>query len=588
MGTVTVVLSAAAAGLALTGLLTTLSGPAPAVARTVSAAGAHVGGTPHASVSRTTSGGSSALTTATMATSNTGAATTTSLAKGKGVTALGGPTNPPGSPGASSGNLLVGDQATFSGTTGGWVGGAAQLQWAASPASTPNGSLAITSTGNAQPAAESGSPQTGGVTAANPGALYKGTATLQSAGTRLAVEPVVVFYGSGGQILTAVFGQQTQVAAGTWTTLVPVLGIAPATTAGVTFGVIVASSSPGQTVYLEFPVLTTAPPPGAPSVIGPLSTAGNKILQGNGSSLVADGINLPGLYTSAAAAGLSVNSILQIKAWGANTVRVPLNEDLWLATSCAYSPAYAAEVSQVVNWITTLGMVAVVELGFNNPADIGTAPGGSCPGAGPQIMADPASVTFWSQVATLFASNPLVAFDLYNEPHDISDQVWLNGGTVNGFPATGMQQMYDAVRSAGASNLVVASGNKWANTPPSTPITGSTIAYAAHVYTCPDAAPPNCSSTTPYDPSTILDNWVQFSSAMPVMVSEFGWANESDGTYNAAVVGFARSHGWGWLAFAWTTTAPWGLLATTPVSGPDQPAPSGMPVLAALGGMPWP
>jgi hypothetical protein len=151
-----------------------------------------------------------------------------------------------------------------------------------------------------------------------------------------------------------------------------------------------------------------------------------------------------------------------------------------------------------------------------------------------------------------------------------------------------MQQLYNAVRSAGASNLVVASGNNWANTPPSEPITGTTIAYAAHVYTCPNTAPPNCPSTTPYDPSTILNNWVQFSSTMPVMVSEFGWPSVSDGTYNAAVINFAQAHGWGWLAFAWTTTAPWGLLGTTPVGGPDQPDPSGMPVLAALGGMPWP
>ena len=566
-----------------------LSGPAPALARTVAGPDLHSVGAPHAGLPGTEPSGASAATTTTMGASNAkaplnaGTTTTTSTAKGTGAGALLGPSNSPAD--SSSGNLLVGDQATFSGTTGGWVGGAALLRWAASPASSPNGSLAITSTGTAQPAAESGSPQTGGVTSANPGSLYKGTATLQSAGPALAVDPMVVFYGSTGQILTAVFGQQTQVVAGAWTTLMPVLGIAPASTTGVTFGVIVASNSPGQTVYLEYPVLTTAPPPGAPRVVGPLTTAGNKIVQGNGSPLVTGGVNLGVLQASTA---LSQNTFLQIKAWGANTVRVPLNEDLWLATSCAYSPTYAAEVSQVVNWITALGMVAVVELNFDNPADIGVAPGGSCPAAGPQIMADQASVTFWSQVAQLFASNPLVAFDLYNEPHDISDQVWLNGGTVNGFPATGMQQLYNAVRSAGASNLVLASGNNWANTPPSTPITGTTIAYAAHVYTCPGAAPPNCSSTTPYDPTTILNNWVRFSSAMPVMVSEFGWPSTSDGTYNASVIAFAQAHGWGWLPFAWTTTPPWGLLATAPVSGPDEPAPSGMPVLAALSGMPWP
>src|ERR1035437_2761692 len=100
------------------------------------------------------------------------------------------------------------------------------------------------------------------------------------------------------------------------------------------------------------------------------------------------------------------------------------------------------------------------------------------------LMADyPGSTEFWSQVAARFANNPLAAFDLYNEAHDISNQVWLNGGTVpkySIFPyqTTGMQQLYDAVRATGARNLVHVSGNNWANTPPTTLVRGSNIAYA--------------------------------------------------------------------------------------------------------------
>jgi hypothetical protein len=75
---------------------------------------------------------------------------------------------------------------------------------------------------------------------------------------------------------------------------------------------------------------------------------------------------------------------------------------------------------------------------------------------------------------------------------------------------------------------------------------------------------------------------------MPVLVSEFGWPSDADATYNATVVSAVQAHGWGWLAFAWTTTAPWGLLASSPSTGPAQPTPSGMPVLAAMGGLSWP
>lgn len=100
---------------------------------------------------------------------------------------------------------------------------------------------------------------------------------------------------------------------------------------------------------------------------------------------------------------------------------------------------------------------------------------------GQGLMADyPGSTEFWSQVAARFANNPLAAFDLYNEPHDISNQVWLNGGTVptySIFPyqTTGMQQLYDAVRATGARNLVLVSGNNWANTPPTTSYAAPTL-----------------------------------------------------------------------------------------------------------------
>lgn len=529
--------------------------------------------TRHAGATRTTTTSTSSTTVpGTSVASTTAPASTTT-------------TSDPSSGGGQ--NLLVGDQATFSGTTGGWVGGAATLAWAASPASTSDGSLAITSTSTAAPAASSGSPQNGTATPATPGAVYRATAALESAGTTLDVQPALVFYSSTGSMLTAVFGQRTPIGQGAFTSLAPALAIAPPSTASVTLTVVVSSSTSGQTVFLEQPSLTTAPA-GAPTVLGPLSTVGNQILQANGAPFVAQGFTLPGLSNSASPAGLTQNTVLQAKAWGANLIRVPLGEQLWLSSSCAYSPDYRAEVENVVNWITSQGMVALLELAFNNPADIDVPAGGSCPAAHQQIMADQASVPFWSQVAADFATNPLVAFDLYNEPQNIPGSVWLNGGTVGTYQAAGMQTMYDAVRAAGAPNLVVVSGDNWANSPPPQDLVGPDIAYAVHVYTCPAAPPPYCANSNPYDPSPILDRWVTPSASIPVIVSEFGWPSPSDGTYNAAVIAFARAHGWGWLDFAWTTTQPWNLLVSRPQSGPAEPAPSGMPALAAMAGLPWP
>jgi hypothetical protein len=206
-------------------------------------------------------------------------------------------------------------------------------------------------------------------------------------------------------------------------------------------------------------------------------------------------------------------------------------------------------------------------------------------------MADQAlSVPFWKQVAARYGRNPLVAFDLYNEPHDVAEPVWLLGGPVvadgSAYQAAGMQQLYDAVRGTGAQNLVVVSGLDWANRPPTGPlVSGSNIVYGVHAYTCPHAPPPSCPSADPYDPAPALDAWLPLSTVAPVMVTEFGWPNRNDGTYLANVISYAEAHRWGWDAFAFdgSTTGLFDLVRG--VAGDRatyEPTPTGMAVLAGL------
>ncbi len=146
-------------------------------------------------------------------------------------------------------------------------------------------------------------------------------------------------------------------------------------------------------------------------------------------------------------------------------------------------------------------------------------------------MADEAQApTFWSEVAQRYGNptspeySPLVAFDLYNEPHNVSDAVWLNGGkttdSVGGqtYQAAGMQQLYNSVRAAGSENLVFISGLNWASTPPSTLVKGSNIVYAVHYYTCPNDALSACTNSEPYDAAQDLSQWVGLSATEPVAV----------------------------------------------------------------------
>jgi endoglucanase len=348
--------------------------------------------------------------------------------------------------------------------------------------------------------------------------------------------------------------------------------------------------------------------PSVPPVEGPLRTSGNQILDAAGTPLVLRGVAREVLdyWPSLDGSHLWGGDISAMHSWGANVVRIPLGEQFWNSNECSYSPGYRSLVDKVVEAITSRGMVALLDLHVNTRLP--------CMQAQPQRMADyPGSVTFWTEVAQRYKANPLVAFQLYNEPHDISWSVWRNGGLVIDsdwmiWTAAGMQQLYDAVRSTGAQNLVFASGNVWGNDPPpsSALLSGYNIVYAAQYYTCSDAPPPLCTVPDPTNPAPAagkrLDAWGTFTTKYPVAVTEFGWPETTDGRYNANVIAWAEAHGASWLAYHWSapdnsyslgdsmsrllnslaapTRPTWELLATY---GPDyRPNGAGVPVRTGL------
>ena len=73
------------------------------------------------------------------------------------------------------------------------------------------------------------------------------------------------------------------------------------------------------------------------------------------------------------------------------------------------------------------------------------------------------SVEFWKSCASTYKNHPAVIFDLYNEPHDVTWDIWLKGGEVTEkasrrnprktFQAVGMQALLDTVRATGAKNV---------------------------------------------------------------------------------------------------------------------------------------
>ncbi|HLX87055.1 MAG TPA: cellulase family glycosylhydrolase, partial [Acidimicrobiales bacterium] len=519
------------------------------------------------------------------------------------------PVSPRTAAAGSGTNLLVGDQATFTSSVGSWVGEGADLAWEASPSGASAGALQMTGTATAPSAtapdsAWSGAPPpypgaptptwgsapSAQLTAAQAGLVYTGSAEVAAAepGATVRVDAALAFWDSAGKPLAYVPGTVVNAPAGGMTDAGAVSAIAPPGAASVALGVELRGSSAQWSAVVDDAVLTSAVDDAA-AVTGPLTTSGTQILDGNGVPVQLRGITMINLDNSSDPADLTPSTFSRLHQWGFTLVRFMLNEDLWDTQSCAYDPNYRSAVGQAVQWTTAQGMVAALTLTAGIPEDIGTGPS-SCPTQGGQNTADvPGSDDFWSTVAATFAGNPLVVFDLFNEPHDISSSLWHSGGADNGITAQGMQGLYDDVRTAGARNLVLVEGLDWAQTPPpeGTLLQGTNIVYDVHAYTCPEAVPPNCSySGDPSDPTPELTSWATFQQrqGVPVVVGEFGWPSQYDDTYDNNVIDFAEQHDWGWVAYGFDgeTAFTFGVVGGVAGAGPFEPMPAGVGVLADL------
>jgi len=487
----------------------------------------------------------------------------------------------------AGGNLLYGDKSSFASSTGGWVGVKVSVSWSKGPSYSGQGALSVSplaASGASVWSGDGSGGAEGGDTEAVPGDVYAADAMVYGLTGRVDVQPALAFFFSGGRYLGAAWGQVSELEPDKWVAMPEAVGIAPEGASWVVMGIGLDGSTPGSRIHVDEASLRSAPG-GSPSVEGPLEVSGSRILQADGEPVTLRGIVLYGFQQSANPPDASENELLQAKEWGANMIRLPLGEQLWLRSSCSYDPYYQTAVAGMVQSITSLGMVALLDLHFNAVTPCGQA--------GQQPMADyPGSVEFWKQVAARFGQNPLVAFDLYNEPHGLTTAQWLDGGLVDvpptpPFDAAGMQQLYDAVRSTGTKDLVLVAGNSWANVFPGALVKGYNIVYGVNTYTCPWIAPPQCGFPRPYEPR-FLPEWAAAATTVPVIVGEFGWPSPYNANFNTNVIAFAEAHGWGWIAFAWdgTTSGRFDLLSSMLPGSVYEPAPSGMPALAALAGLP--
>ena len=154
-------------------------------------------------------------------------------------------------------------------------------------------------------------------------------------------------------------------------------------------------------------------------------------------------------------------------AWHANVMRLPLNEDCWLAINgmpaASSGSSYQAAMGAFVNLAIASGLVVEVNLHFGA--------GGTMVPANddyPALDADHAPA-FWQSVANYFKGNPSVIFNLINEPFGISWPCLRDGGCTaklkrrGSWRAVGMQSVVNTVRATGALNPIIIAGLEWSS-----------------------------------------------------------------------------------------------------------------------------
>lgn len=248
---------------------------------------------------------------------------------------------------------------------------------------------------------------------------------------------------------------------------------------------------------------------------------------------------------------------LPMLTWKINTVRLPLNEQCWLGingldpqvSGAAYRSAIAAEVGA----LRARGLYVVLDLHW-------AAPGAHVPRE-QQPMADADHAPdFWRSVAARFKDDPGIVFDVYNEPYIDTNNArtqdpWaclLSGCTITRpsswsgtYQSAGTQSLVDAIRSAGATNVILVPGlaytsdlSGWLAHRPSDP--QKAIAASLHLYNfngCTDAA---C-FTARYD---------AVARAVPLVTGENG-EDDCGHAFVDAYMTWADAHGVSYLGWTW-------------------------------------
>ena len=319
----------------------------------------------------------------------------------------------------------------------------------------------------------------------------------------------------------------------------------------------------------------------APSLLRGLHVSGNRILDGQGHSVYLHGVSRSGTeYACIQNNGIfdgpsDAASVRVMASWHMNAVRLPLNEDCWLGINMRgidphfFGAAYRTAIERYVQLLNRYGMVAVLNLHESAPGHLKAVAQQPMPDAGH-------TPAFWTSVAQTFRNNSAVIFDLFDEPFPDDDRdtaaawtCWKLGGqghrrgstkrcpdvtyrdvhdrdTGITYRAASMQSLVDAVRSVGATQVLLLDGVQYSD---------SLSQWLANMPV--DPRHNLAASWHPYNFNTCGNHvrcWnriiAQVLSRVPLIAGEIG-EDDCRHRYIDRLMSWLDRHGAGYLAWTW-------------------------------------
>ena len=276
---------------------------------------------------------------------------------------------------------------------------------------------------------------------------------------------------------------------------------------------------------------------------------GNHLINQSGQTVILRGVNLADPDKLIKQQQWSLKLFKEVKAWGANVVRLPVHPAAWRSRG---KKDYLSRIDEAVVWANSLGMYLIIDW-----HSIGYLPA--------NVYQDPMYDTtldetkqFWQDIASRYKNvNTIAVYELFNEPTDLGGKAgqadWLEWKAIN-------EMLIDIIYAQDKNVIPLVAGFNWAydlRPVAENPIARQGIAYTSHPY--PQKASQDLRSNKDLNFALWQEYWGFAANDYPVIVTELGWVQadgygahipvKNDGSYGPQIIEFMESKGISWVVW---------------------------------------